>query len=154
MDQSNNQTVTARRVPPARTFPSLVWAIGVGSAPYSRPPPPELPADLPSLSALARVVECLRYFLLELERALAPAGELRALAKVAVRWLFVLGLLLSCAGMVLSLLAGVLAVAEMAAGRLEAVLWHLFVAVVLALGTVVVGAMLWVALMKLGRGRR
>ena len=154
MDHSNNQPATAHRVPPARTFRSIVWAIGVGSAPYSRPPPPELPADLPSLSALACVVECLRYFLLELERALAPAGELRALTKVAARWVFVLGLVLFCAGLVLSLLVGVLAVAEVAAGRLEAVLWHLFMAVVLALATVVVGAVLWVVLWKIARGRR
>ena len=42
----------------------------------------------------------------------------------------------------------------MAAGRLDAVLWHLFVAVVLALATVVVGAMLWVTLWKITRGRR
>ena len=154
MDPTNKQTVTARRVPPARTFRSIVWAIGVGSAPYSRPPPPELPADLPSLSALSRVVECLRYFLLELERALAPAGELRALTKVAARWVFVLGLGFCCAGLVLSLLAGVLAVAEVAAGRLEAVLWHLFMAVILALATVVVAAMLWAALWKIARGRR
>ena len=152
MDQSNDQTVTARRVPPARTFRSIVWAIGVGSAPYSRPPPPELPVDLPSLSALSRVVECLRYFLLELERALAPAGELRALTKVAARWVFVLGLVLFCCGIVLSLLAAVLAVAEVAAGRLEALLWHLFMTVLLALATVVVGAMMWVAMMKLVRG--
>ena len=130
-----------------------MWAIGVGSAPYSRPPPPVLPADLPSLSALARVVECLRYFLLELERALAPGGELRALSKVAARWVFVLGLVLFSAGMVLSLLAGVLAVAEVAAGRLEAVLWHLFMAVLLALATVVVGGILWGALWKIARGR-
>ena len=153
MDSTNNQPVTASRVPPARTFRSLVWAIGVSSAPYSRPPPPELPADLPSLSALSRVVECLRYFLLKLERALAPAGELRALTKMAARWVFVLGMLLFCCGLVLSLLAGVLAVAEVAAGRLEAVLWHIFMAVVLALATVVVGAMLWVALIRIAQGR-
>ena len=72
------------------------------------------------------MAECLRHFLLELERALAPAGELRAITKVA----------------------------EVAAGRLEAVLWHLLMAVILALATVVVGAMLWVALLKLVRGRR
>ena len=55
--------------------------------------------------------------------------------------------------MVLSLLAGVLAVAEVAAGRLEAVLWHLFMAVILALATVVVGGILWIVLWKIAQGR-
>ena len=154
MDQHSSQWVTARRVQAPRTIRAIVWGICVGSTPHTLPPPPALPADLPELSGIARIVECLRYFLLKLEWALAPGGELRALSKAAARVVFTLGLLLVCAGTVLSLLAGVLAVAEVAAGRLEAVLWHLFMAVLLALATVVVGGLLWGVLRTLVRGTR
>ena len=116
--------------------------------------PPMVPSDLPELPALARVAECLRYTLLEIEYALSPCGELRGVVKLLVRATLVLGLLLPCVGIVLAGLGVVAMVLEVIAGTIEAVLWHVLMCCVLAVAILVVGGcFLGLAWAMLGGGR-
>ena len=100
------------------------------SAEASPLPEPTLPMDLPDLSALARAYECVRFYLLDIEYALSPKGELRALMKVAVRITVLLSFLLLCSAAVLGCLAVVLGVLDVIAGHIQSIAYHLFMAAV------------------------
>lgn len=118
---------------------------------------PTLPPDLPELAALPRVVECLRYSLLDAEYALSPYGELRGVAKLALRAALVAGLLLLGLGLLLTGVALVAAVLEVIASRIETLLWHVLLCGLLALAIALVGAgllgLVWTMLRGISRGR-
>lgn len=101
--------------------------------------PPELPPDLPELSWMPRTYEMMRYGLLELEYACSPQGSLRRLGKWVVKATVAGSLLLLGLAVILGCASVVVGILDLLAGQIEALFYHLFMAVVWMLGLVVLG---------------
>ena len=141
MDKRENVNAVDRYRPPdQRGLRTLLWKM-VSSAEAKPLPPPVAPPDLARMSLLRR----LWLYLLAIEYALAPGGQLRGLARWACRVIVAAVIVALGLAAVLACVAGVLAVVvfivEQVVAMLECLLRALclLVAIVIILG-VLMGA--------------
>ena len=80
---------------------------------------------------LLRLHACLRLFLLDMEYALSPGGQLRGIVKVACRISFVLGFLTLCLAGILACVVLALTIVLVITRELVAILWNLLTAMLL-----------------------
>ena len=116
--------------------------------------PPRVPPHLFELPPLLRIHGCVRLFLLDLEYALSPRGELRGLAKFACRLSLAVGIVLMCLAALLGCMLVVVSVTAVLMGQLLLVLWRLAQAVMLLLGLLVGAVTLWLLVRFIARSRR
>jgi hypothetical protein len=130
--------------PDRRGLWRILWQVvsSVEATPLSRP---EVPPDLSQMPPLARLHGCVRLFLLDVEFALSPGGQLRGLAKLTCRIAVAMGMLLLMAAGVLALVSLVLGIAVVVAGQLVALLWSLLQAVLLIAALLAIGVGLLLA---------
>jgi len=121
----------------------ILWQI-VTSAETSPLAPPEVPLNLPELPPLVRLYACQRLFLLDVEYALSPGGQLRGLAKLACRISFAAAIIALCLAAVLACVSLVLGILVIITGQLVVILWNLVQAVLLFIALLAIGAALLV----------
>jgi hypothetical protein len=100
-----------------------------------------------------RLYECLRLYLLDVEQALSPGGQLRGLGSWACRVAVAAGILSLCLAAVLVCVSLVLAVAVTITGQIVLILWNLLEAAMLVLALLALGALLLLAVRVVARAR-
>jgi hypothetical protein len=145
-------TQLARPVPDRRRLGLILWQV-VTSVEAKPPPPPSVRPDLATMPLLVRLYECLRLYLLDLEQALSPGGQLRGLGRWACRVAVAAGILALCLAAVLGCVAAVLAILVAITGQIVLILWNLLEAVLLVLALLALGALLLLAVRAVARAR-
>ena len=133
-----------RPIPDWRGLWVLLWQVitSVETTPLPRPSVPPGLADMPPL---VRVYECLRLYLLDVEYALSPGGQLRGIGRWVCRIAVAVGILAMGLAAVLACVALVLAVVAIIVGQVVAILWGLLQAVLLLIALLVIGFLLLLA---------
>ena len=133
-----------RPLPDRRGLVVLLWQVltSVETTPLPRP---SVPPDLADMPVLVRVYECLRLYLLDVEFALSPGGQLRGIGRWACRISVAVGILALGLAAMLACVSLVLAVAAIIVGQVVAILWGLLQAILLLIALLVIGALLLMA---------
>ena len=146
---SRQEMSHARNPPPMvhdrRGLPVLLWQVltTTETAPLD---PPAVPSDLADMPPVLRIHACLRLFLLDMEYAMSPGGQLRGLVKMTCRISLIVAFWALCLAAVLACVSVALAIAVVMTGRLVTVLWNLVTAALLMVALLILGAvLLWVA---------
>ena len=102
--------------------------------------PPEVPANLAEMPPFLRLHSCLWLFLLDVEYALSPGGQLRGICKLACRISVALAFLTLCLAGVLACVALVLAIVVVITRQLIVILWNLLIAALLVIALLALAA--------------
>jgi hypothetical protein len=143
-------------LPPGRDLPgrpplddraaaTILWQVLTARERTLALTPPEVPEDLTEMPLLLRLHACLRLFLLDMEYALSPGGQLRGIVKLVCRVSFVLGFLALCLAGVSACAVLVLAIALVITRELVAILWNLLTAMLLLVALLAIAGVLLLA---------
>ena len=154
MDEDSAPPIPSPREYPAVTPPDqrgvamILWQVLTAEA------TPLAPADLPDMPALLRLHACLQLFLLDIEYALSPGGQLRGICKLACRISLALAFLTLCLAGVLACVVLVLAIVVIITRQMVLILWNLLMAALLLMALLVLAGVLLFAVRLLIRSRR
>lgn len=129
----------APRPPDRRGVATILWQV-LTAADAMPLDPPEVRANLAEMPPLLRLHACLRLFLLDIEYAISPGGQLRGLCKLACRISVALAFLTLCLAGVLACVVLALAIVVVITRQLVLILWNLLMAVLLLIALLALAA--------------
>ena len=145
MDEDSAPPIPSPRESPAVLPPDqrgvaiILWQV-LTAAEATPLAPPQVPANLADMPPLLRLHACLRLFLLDVEYALSPGGQLRGICKLACRISVALTFLTLCLAGVLACVALVLAIVVIITQQLVVILWNLLMAALLVIALLALAA--------------
>ena len=125
--------------PDRRGVGIILWHV-LTAAETTPLPTPDVPANLVEMPPVLRLHACLRLFLLDVEYAISPDGQLRGICKVACRISVALAFLTLCLAGVLACVAMVMTIAVVITGQLVVILWNLLMAALLVIALLALAA--------------